>query len=94
MTTIVYLAKILIVSPKHITLETMSTPVNQELKLISIASNHPVPQGGHFKEVRTYRTAEGTIRTKVISVSGFVGRHSDWETFVGDWPFDDEEMVG
>ena len=71
----------------------MPTPVNQELKLVSIASNHPVPQGGHFKEVRTYRTVEGTIRTKVISASDFVGRHSDWETFVDGWLFDDEEVV-
>ena len=82
------------VNPKQIILETMSNPVNQELKLVSIASNHPVPQGGHFKEVRTYITAEGAIRTKIISVSDFVGRHPDWETFVDGLPFDDEEVVG
>ena len=72
----------------------MSSPVNQKLKLVSVTSNHPVPHGGHFKEVRTYRTAEGTVRTKIISVSNFVGRHPDWETFVDGLPFDDEEIVG
>ena len=72
----------------------MSSSVNQELKLVLITSNYPVPYNGYFKEIRTYRAAEGAVRTKIISVSNFVGRHPDWETFVDGWPFDDEEMVG